>query len=108
MFGRMMTQTTTALALAALGHDTRLGIFRLLVRAGHDGINVGDIGQQLGMAPSTLAHHLGTLVEAGLVTQERQGRLILNRVDYDVMNQTLAFLTAECCVGVKLTQEDAA
>jgi len=60
------------------------------------------------MAPSTLAHHLGTLVEAGLVTQERQGRLILNRVDYDVMNQTLAFLTAECCVGVKLTQEDAA
>ena len=60
------------------------------------------------MAPSTLAHHLGTLVEAGLVTQERQGRLILNRVDYDVMNQTLAFLTAECCVGVKLTQEYAA
>ena len=108
MFGRMMTQTTTALALAALGHDTRLGIFRLLVRAGHDGMNVGDIGQHLSMAPSTLAHHLGTLVEAGLVTQERQGRLILNRVDYDVMNQTLAFLTAECCVGVKLTQEDAA
>ena len=108
MFGRMMTQTTTALALAALGHDTRLGIFRLLVRAGHDGMNVGDIGQHLGMAPSTLAHHLGTLVEAGLVTQERQGRLILNRVDYDVMNQTLAFLTAECCVGVKLTQEDVA
>ena len=108
MFGRMMTQTTTALALAALGHDTRLGIFRLLVRAGHDGMNVGDIGQHLSMAPSTLAHHLGTLVEAGLVTQERQGRLILNRVDYEVMNQTLAFLTAECCVGVKLTQEDAA
>jgi DNA-binding transcriptional ArsR family regulator len=71
-------------------------------------MNVGDIGQHLSMAPSTLAHHLGTLVEAGLVTQERQGRLILNRVDYDVMNQTLAFLTAECCVGVKLTQEDAA
>ena len=108
MFGRMMTQASTSLALAALGHDTRLGIFRLLVRAGHDGMNVGDIGQHLSMAPSTLAHHLGTLVEAGLVTQERQGRLILSRVDYEVMNQTLAFLTAECCVGVKLTQEDAA
>ena len=104
----MLTQASTAVDIAALGNDTRLGIFRVWVRAGHDGMSVGDIGQHLSMAPSTLAHHLGTLVEAGLVTQERQGRLILNRVDYDVMNQTLAFLTAECCVGVKLTQEYAA
>ena len=80
MFGRMMTQASTALALAALGHDTRLGIFRLLVRAGHDGMNVGDIGQHPSMAPSTLAHHLGTLVEAGLVKPERHRPLTLHRV----------------------------
>lgn len=104
----MMENTTAALSLAALGHDTRLTIFRLLVRAGTDGLNIGEIGQHLGMAASTLAYHLKTLVDAGLVVQERQGRQILNRVDFDAMNQTVSFLTAECCVGVRLTQEDAA
>lgn len=104
-----MTQhSSTALALAALGHDTRLEIFRLLVRAGNDGLNIGDIGDHLGMAASTLAYHLKTLVDAGLVTQERQGRQIINRVDFDVMHQTLSFLTAECCTGVTLKQDNAA
>ena len=103
-----MKLSSTALSLAALGHETRLTIFRLLVRAGNDGLNIGDIGEHLGMAASTLAYHLKTLVDAGLVTQERQGRQIINRVDFDVMHQTLSFLTAECCTGVTLTQEDAA
>lgn len=103
-----MNLSSTALSLAALGHETRLTIFRLLVRAGNDGLNIGDIGDHLGMAASTLAYHLKTLVDAGLVTQERQGRQIINRVDFDVMHQTLSFLTAECCTGVTLTQEDAA
>ncbi len=103
-----MNLSSTALSLAALGHETRLTIFRLLVRAGNDGLNIGDIGEHLGMAASTLAYHLKTLVDAGLVTQERQGRQIINRVDFDVMHQTLSFLTAECCTGVTLTQEDAA
>jgi ArsR family transcriptional regulator, arsenate/arsenite/antimonite-responsive transcriptional repressor len=104
----MMNLSSTALSLAALGHETRLTIFRLLVRAGNDGLNIGDIGEHLGMAASTLAYHLKTLVDAGLVQQERQGRQIINRVDFDVMHQTLSFLTAECCTGVTLTQEDAA
>lgn len=100
--------SATANSLAALGHDARLAVFRLLVRAGDGGLNVGEIGQQLDMAASTLAYHLGTLVDAKLVIQERQGRQIVNRVDYEVMRQTVSFLTAECCVGVKLTIEDAA
>jgi DNA-binding transcriptional ArsR family regulator len=104
----MMKHTDAATSLAALGHDTRLAIFRLLVRAGSDGLNIGEIGEHLEMAPSTLAYHLGTLVDAGLVVQERQGRQILNRVDYDAMNRTVSFLTSECCVGVTLTREDAA
>lgn len=104
----MDTHASVALSLAALGHDTRLAIFRLLVRAGDDGLNVGEIGQHLNMAASTLAHHLGALVDAGLVIQERQGRQIVNRVDYEAMHGTVSFLTAECCVGVKLTQKDAA
>ncbi|AMY70200.1 ArsR/SmtB family transcription factor [Frigidibacter mobilis] len=87
-------------ALAALGHDARLSIFRLLVKAGDDGLRVGDIGQHLGLAPSTLAHHLSALVDAGLVLQERQGREVMNRVDFPAMNRLLAFLTDECCSGV--------
>ena len=98
-----------ARALAALGHDARLSIFRLLVKAGDEGLRVGDIGAHLGLAPSTLAHHLATLVAAGLVLQERQGREVLNRVDYPAMHRVLAFLTSECCAGVALSApEDAA
>lgn len=104
----MDTHTSVALSLAALGHDTRLAIFRLLVRAGDEGLNVGEIGQHLNMAASTLAHHLGALVDADLVIQERQGRQIVNRVDYEAMRRTVSFLTAECCVGVELTKMDAA
>jgi len=103
-----MTQTKDmARALAALGHETRLAIYRLLVKAGEEGLNVGEIGRHLGAAPSTLAHHLGALVDAGLVIQERHGREVVNRADYDAMRRTVAFLTAECCTGVRLT-EDAA
>lgn len=104
----MIEHSSAALSLAALGHETRLKIFRLLVRAGNDGLNIGDIGQHLDMAASTLAYHLKTLVDAGLVTQERQGRQIINCVNFDVMHQTVSFLTSECCVGVKLTRKDAA
>ena len=104
----MNKHVSTAIALAALGHETRLGVFRLLVRAGEDGLNVGEIGEHLGAAPSTLAHHLRALVDAGLVVQDRQGRQVVNRVDFAAMNRTVTFLTSECCVGVTLHQEDAA
>lgn len=104
----MITTASVARSLAALGHETRLDIFRLLVRAGADGLNVGEVGRHLGMPASTLAHHLGALVDAGLVIQERRGRQIVNRVDFAVMQQTMSFLTAECCTGVKLVGEDAA
>jgi len=104
----MITHHFAAQALAALGHESRLAIFRLLVRAGPDGLIVGDIAQELGIAASTLAHHLKSLVDAGLVTQERIGRQIVNRVDFGAMQQTLSFLTAECCTGVTLNQNTAA
>lgn len=103
----MKDHVATAASLAALGHETRLAIFRLLVRAGDAGLNVGEIGLHLGQAASTLAHHLGTLVDAGLVIQERRGRQIINRVDYAAMHQTVDFLTAECCVGVSLADHHA-
>jgi DNA-binding transcriptional ArsR family regulator len=97
-----------ARSLSALGHDARLEIYRLMVQAGEDGLNVGEIGVHLKIPASTLAHHLSTLVAAGLVIQERRGREVINRADYMAMRRTVAFLTENCCVGVNMTTEDAA
>lgn len=105
----MIPTSPNARALAALGHDARLSIFRLLVKAGEGGLRVSDIGDHLGLAPSTLAHHLSALVDAGLVVQDKKGREVFNRVDYPAMERLLAFLTSECCSGVILQpSEDAA
>ncbi len=105
----MTTTSPNARALAALGHDARLSIFRLLVKAGDAGLRVSDIGEHLGLAPSTLAHHLSALVDAGLVLQDRQGREVFNRVDFAAMHALVGFLTSECCAGVEVrSSEDAA
>ncbi|GIT92537.1 transcriptional regulator [Jannaschia pagri] len=105
-----MTQTldSAADALAALGHTVRLSIFRLLVRAGHDGLRVGDIAEHMALAPSTLAHHLRALVQAGLVRQTRRGREVWCVVDFDATQTLLGFLTDECCTGVALVAADTA
>ncbi|SEA18748.1 ArsR/SmtB family transcription factor [Rubrimonas cliftonensis] len=95
-----MDDAAASAALAALGHEARLRLFRLLVRAGPDGLNVGEIGRHLGAAPSTLAHHLGALVAAGLVTQERRGRETVNRAAFDALRATFAYVEAECCAGL--------
>jgi DNA-binding transcriptional ArsR family regulator len=94
--------------LAALGHEVRLQLFRLLVRAGAPGLSVGEIGDHMKMPASTLAHHLASLVQAGLVFQERQGRKIINRVDFAAMRGMMDFLTEQCCTGVTLVSDDAA
>ncbi len=96
----MPTLTKNADIFAALGHEARLTIFRLLVKAGPDGLRVGDIKEHLNLPASTLAHHLSTLVSAGLVTQEKQGREIFNKANYPTMMQVVNFLTAECCSGI--------
>lgn len=104
----MSTHSNIAKSLAALGHDARLSVFHLLVRAGNDGLTVGDISEHLSLAPSTLAHHLRALVDAGLVQQEKQGREVINRADFEAVERTVAFLTAECCQGVELRKSESA
>jgi DNA-binding transcriptional ArsR family regulator len=99
-------QKSATKALSALGHEARLEIYRLLVRAGDEGLNVGQIGAHLGVPASTLAHHLQALVQAGLVIQERQGRLIVNRVDYARMRGLVGFLSDACCAGVEPLSND--
>jgi DNA-binding transcriptional ArsR family regulator len=85
--------------LAALGHESRLAIFRSLVEAGTDGMNAGAIGEQLGMAPPTLSFHLAHLSRVGLIRAQREGRFIHYSADYVTMDALIAFLTHNCCQG---------
>src|SRR3546814_7960903 len=85
----MSQNAAIARALAALGHEARLAIYRLLVRAGEEGLNVGEIAAHLKMPASTLAHHLSTLVAAGLVIQERRGREVVRSEEHTSELQSL-------------------
>ncbi len=93
--------------LEALGHSTRLRLYRALVRAGEAGLPVGRLQQGLGVAASTLSHHVKRLVETGLITQERQGTALLCRADYDAMQALIGFLADECCKGFEPGNERA-
>jgi ArsR family transcriptional regulator, arsenate/arsenite/antimonite-responsive transcriptional repressor len=83
--------------LEALGSPTRLEVYRTLVRAGHSGLPVGRLQEKLGIAASTLSHHLHRLILTGLVTQERQATTLICRANYPVMRELVGFLVAECC-----------
>ena len=99
-----------AARLEALGNPTRLNIYRALLRAGDAGLPVGRIQAKLGIAASTLSHHLHRLLIAGLVSQERQGTSLICRAEFDVMRDLVHFLADECCKDVEIAcrEEDAA
>jgi ArsR family transcriptional regulator len=86
-------------ALAALAHDIRLQVFRALVVAGTEGITPGAMAEHLAVPAATLSFHLKELMNAGLVTQERQGRNLIYRASFGHMNALLTYLTANCCQG---------
>jgi DNA-binding transcriptional ArsR family regulator len=83
--------------LEALGNPTRLQLYRALVRAGDDGMPVGRLQERIGIAASTLSHHLHRLILTGLVTQERQATTLICRANYPAMESLIGFLTEECC-----------
>ena len=93
------TQVWAVDALGALAHETRLSVFRMLVKAGPDGMIAGSIAEQQCVPPSTMTHHLGMLERAGLVESEREGRRVHYRIDYPGMRRLLAFLMQDCCQG---------
>lgn len=99
-----MDEERAALGLAALGNRTRLRLYRLLVRAGEEGLNVGEIQARIQAPASTLAHHLATLTRAGLVIQDRRGREVISQADYRRMNALVGYLTEECCTGVNVAK----
>ncbi len=86
-------------ALGALAHETRLSVFRMLVKAGPEGMIAGAIAEQQGVPPSTMSHHLATLERAGLVQSHRESRLIHYHADYPGMRRLLMFLMQDCCQG---------
>ncbi len=84
-------------ALSALAHETRLDVFRSLVRAGGEGRAPGALAEDRGVPPATLSFHLKELKGAGLVTSERHGRSLVYRADFDAMRELLGYLTENCC-----------
>ena len=93
-----MNVEQAAKQLEALGNTTRLHVYRTLVRAGDGGLPVGSLQEKLGIAASTLSHHLHRLIPTGLVTQERQATTLICRANYPAMNNLVGFLVDECCV----------
>jgi DNA-binding transcriptional ArsR family regulator len=95
-----MKHETAAKCLAELGNVTRLAIFRYLVKVGPDGAPVGAIQRTLEIPASTLSHHLGRLINVGLVDQERDSRTLYCKPQYAVLNALIGFLKSECCTMV--------
>lgn len=90
-----------AQGFAALGSEARLQVVLTLVKAGQGGLTVGDIQSRTGMAASTLAHHLKFLASAGLVSQEKDGRSVINRAAYGHLENLAGYILKECCVDEK-------
>jgi len=94
-----MEQSDAVAALAALAQDNRLGVYRLLVQAGPDGLSAGAIADTLELAPNTLTFHFDRLRAAGLVTVRRDGRSMIYAARFETMNALVAYLTDNCCGG---------
>ncbi len=85
--------------LSALAHPARLAAFRLLIKAGPDGLPAGEIARLTGAPPSTLSSQLAILERSGLTRSRRDGRSILHAADYDAMRDLITYLAEDCCDG---------
>jgi ArsR family transcriptional regulator, arsenate/arsenite/antimonite-responsive transcriptional repressor len=94
-----MRDTQAVASLAALAHQHRLRIFRLLVKQGPSGMPAGAIADKVGISATNTSFHLKELERAGLLRATRQGRQILYAVHVDGMRQLLTYLTEDCCQG---------
>ncbi len=94
-----MESKAAVASLSALGHEGRLTIFRLLVKAGPVGVAAGEIARRLDTLPNTLSANLNVLSHAGLISSRRDGRSILYSADYAAMSGLLGFLMEDCCNG---------
>jgi len=92
--------TKTALsALAALAHESRLAVFRMLVEVGPGGMAASKISEKLAIPPSSLSFHLKELTHANLVIPRQDGRFVIYAAQFETMNALMAFMSANCCGG---------
>lgn len=94
-----MKSLAAAELLAALGHEARLEIFRMLVRAGDEGLAAGAVAAKLDLAAATVSFHLAHLSRTGLIQARPSGRHIFYTANFPVMDRLLAYLTRDCCQG---------
>jgi ArsR family transcriptional regulator, arsenate/arsenite/antimonite-responsive transcriptional repressor len=94
-----MESIRAILTFSALAQETRLGVFRLLVRSEPEGMAAGDIARELAVPHNTMSSHLGVLARAGLVTAERRSRSIVYRANLDAARDVVTFLLQDCCGG---------
>lgn len=92
-----MKSKEAVIALGALAQESRLEVFRLLVRRGHSGMSPGELCERLGIPPATMSFHLKELNNAGLITSRRESRSIIYSADYARMQELLGFLSENCC-----------
>lgn len=86
-------------ALAAIAHESRLTVYRLLVQAGPAGLPAGQLAEQTGIPPSSLSFHLKELVYADLLTSRQEGRFVIYAARFESMAELLSYLTDNCCGG---------
>lgn len=94
-----MDKKSALAALAALGQDTRLEVFRLLVKAGGQGVPAGEIAERLGIVQNTMSAHLKVISQAGLARPQRDGRVVRYVADMTGFRDLLAYLMEDCCNG---------
>jgi DNA-binding transcriptional ArsR family regulator len=86
-------------SLAALAHEHRLRIFRILVKQGPSGMPAGEIAHRVGLSATNTSFHLKELDRAGLIRPTRQGRYVRYAIHVEGMRKLLTYLTEECCQG---------
>jgi ArsR family transcriptional regulator, arsenate/arsenite/antimonite-responsive transcriptional repressor len=92
-----LASATVIAGLAALAHETRLALFRALVRKGDPGESAGELARRLEVPPQTLSFHLKEMARAGLLTSRREGRHIYYAVDFEHVRALGEYLTESCC-----------
>ncbi|MBD3680223.1 MAG: helix-turn-helix transcriptional regulator [Rhodobacteraceae bacterium] len=95
-----------ASTFAALGSEQRLAVLRTLVRAGPEGLSIGQIGQRAGVTGSTLTHHMKILTQSGLVRQDKRGRSIICVADFDATRALSDYLLQQCCADADQPHKD--
>ena len=98
--GAELSSETVIDGLAALAHETRLALFRRLVRRGPEGESAGELARWLGVPPQTLSFHLKEMSRAGLLRSRRDGRNVFYYVDFDHAGRLIAYLSESCCADM--------